>query len=70
MFFVDSSIDGSYTESASTYQNSTWYRLVLQSAPGQNIRASICNDNGTELIGKSLNHSAGVYTSGFKIGLS
>ncbi len=69
-FFSGSSIDNSYTETSLTYSNNTWYHLVLQSAPGQNIRASILNDAGTELIGRNFSHSASAYPSGFKIGLS
>ena len=69
-FFSGSSIDNSYTETSVTYSNNTWYHLVLQSAPGQNIRASILNDAGTELIGRTFAHNASAYTSGFKVGLS
>ena len=69
-FFSGSSIDNSYSETSLTYSNNTWYHLVLQSAPGQNIRASILNDAGTELIGRTFSHSASAYPSGFKIGLS
>ena len=69
-FFSGSSIDNSYVPTSFTYSNSTWYRLVLQSAPGQNIRASILNDAGTELIGRTFAHSAAAYPSGFKIGIS
>jgi len=69
-FFVGSSIDGAATETPFTYQNNTWYHLVLQSAPGSNIRASIYDDAGDELIGATLDHSAAVFNSGFKLGLS
>ena len=69
-FFTGSSIDNSYIHTSFTYSNYTWYRLVLQSPPGQNIRASILNDAGTELIGQTLDHSASAYPSGFKIGIS
>lgn len=69
-FFAGSSIDDSYVSASFTYSNYTWYRLVLQSAPGQNIRASILNDQGTELVGQSFSHSGAAYPSGFKIGIS
>lgn len=69
-FFAGSSIDNSYTHSSYSYQNNTWYRLVLEGAPGQNIRASLCNDSGTELIGRTLGHGAAAFGSGFKIVLS
>ena len=69
-FFVGSSIDGRYTPTSFQYQNNTWYHLKLQGIPGQNIRASICDDSGRELIGSTLNHSATAYRSGFRLGLS
>lgn len=69
-FFSGSSIDSSYTTSSFTYSNNTWYRVVLQCAPGQNIRASIYNDSGTELVGRTFSHNASAFPSGFKIGLS
>jgi len=69
-FFSGSSIDNSYGTSSFTYSNNTWYRVVLQSAPGQNIRASIYDDSGTELVGRTFSHDASAFPSGFKIGLS
>jgi hypothetical protein len=69
-FFSGSSIDGSYTQGSLTYSNFTWYRMVLQSPPGQNIRASILDDNGKELVGRTFNHSASTFKGGFKIALS
>ncbi len=68
--FFGSSIDNSYTHTSFSYSDNTWYRLVLQCAPGQNIRASLCRDDGTELVGKTLGHDASAYGSGFKIVLS
>ena len=69
-FAVVSSIDNSYSRPSFLYQNNTWYHLVLQSAQGQNIRASIYDDNGNELIGTSLLHGPSAFGSGFKIALS
>ena len=69
-FFAGSSIDNHYVNPSFTYSNYTWYRLVLQSAPGQNIRGSILNDAGVELIGVTFAHTAAAFPSGFKIGLS
>jgi len=69
-FFAGSSIDGTYTETPFIYQNNTWYHLVLQSEPGQDIRASIYDDAGTELIGHTLNHGSTAFPAGFKLGLS
>lgn len=69
-FFVGSTIDSSYTQTPISYSNNTWYRLVLQGAPGQNIRASMLTDDGTELIGATLSHGAAAYGSGFQIALS
>ncbi|MCE0499110.1 MAG: hypothetical protein LV481_14310 [Methylacidiphilales bacterium] len=69
-FFTGSSLDKDYPHSSYSYQNNTWYRLVLEGARDQNIRASLCDDNGKELIGRSFRHSAGAFCSGFKIVLS
>jgi len=69
-FFVGSSIDGTYTPITFTYQNNTWYHLVLQCLNGQNIRASIYDDNGNELAGETLNHGAAAFPAGFQLGLS
>ena len=69
-FAVGSSIDNTFGSQAFNYQNNTWYRLVIQDLPGQNIRVSLDNDSGTELIGQTLNHTEGAYGSGFEIALS
>jgi hypothetical protein len=69
-FFTGSSIDDSYRHVGYVYQNNTWYRLVLEGAPGRHIRASLCNDDGAELIGCTLDHGADVFESGFRIALS
>jgi len=69
-FTVGSSIDNTYSTQAYNYGNNTWYRLVIQDLPGQNIRLSLDDDSGTELIGQTLNHSKSTYSSGFKIALS
>ena len=69
-FFAGSSLDNTYTHTAYRYQNNTWYRLVLEGAPGRNIRASLRNDDGTELIGSTLNHDPTAFGSGFRIALS
>lgn len=69
-FFAGSSIDNSYQSPSFGYQNNTYYRLVLDAPPGQNIRASLHGDDGTELIGVTLNHGASAFQSGFKICLS
>jgi len=69
-FFAGSSVDNDYRHNSYSYQNNTWYRLVLEGAFGQNIRASLRDDDGTELIGNTLDHGLAVFESGFKIGLS
>jgi len=69
-FAVGSSIDNTFGSHFYNYQNNTWYRLVVQDLPGQNIRVSLDNDSGTELIGQTLNHAKGSYSSGFEIALS
>jgi hypothetical protein len=69
-FAVGSSIDNSFGSQSFSYQNNTWYRLVIQALPGQDIRVSLDNDSGTELIGQTLNHTEGAFSSGFKIALS
>jgi len=55
---------------AFAYQDNTWYRLVVQADAGQNIRLSLNNDAGVELIGRTLSHGALVYASGFELVLS
>ncbi|MGA2247936.1 MAG: immunoglobulin domain-containing protein, partial [Verrucomicrobiota bacterium] len=69
-FFAGSSIDDNYTTSSFQYQNNTWYHLVLQSVPGENMRGSIYDDNGNELIGYTFDHDASAYPSGYQIALS
>jgi hypothetical protein len=69
-FFAGSSIDNIYQSPSFNYQNDTYYRLALDAPPGQNIRASLHSDDGTELIGVTLNHGASAFPSGFKICLS
>ncbi len=69
-FFAGGSIDGSYTNPAFDYQNDTWYRLVLEGGTNENIRASLLDDQGTELVSLVLAHNTSAYPSGFTIGLS
>jgi subtilisin-like proprotein convertase family protein len=69
-FCAGSSIDNLFTNRTFAYQNNTWYRLVLACDASNKIRASLCSDDGTELIGQSFNHGAAAFPSGFKIALS
>jgi subtilisin-like proprotein convertase family protein len=69
-FTAGSSIDNLYSNSAFSYQNNTWYRLVLASDAAHKIRASLCGDDGTELIGQTFNHGVEAFPSGFRIALS
>ena len=69
-FCAGSSIDNVFTNRSFAYQNNTWYRLVLACGTDNNIRASLCSDDGTELIGQSFQHGADAFPSGFKIALS
>jgi hypothetical protein len=69
-FFTGSTIDNAFNKASFAYGSNTWYHLVLACAPGQNIRASILSDDGTELIGQTLAHGAEAYGSGFQIALS
>jgi hypothetical protein len=69
-FFVGSSIDGRDTQAPFHYQNNTWYHLVLQGVAGGNLRASIYDDQGNELIGRNLAHNGSAFPSGFQLGLS
>ena len=68
--YAGSAIDGSYTNPVFNYQNDTWYRLVLEGGTNENIRASLYNDQGTELVSLVLAHNTSAYPSGFTIGLS
>jgi hypothetical protein len=69
-FTAGSSIDNSYNHTFYNYQNNTWYRMVLEGDPGQNIRASLLSDTGTELAGFNLGHTAAAYGSGYRLFLS
>ena len=69
-FCAGSSIDNAYTNSSFGYQNNTWYRLVLACDAAHNIRASLCSDDGTELIGRTFNHGVGAFPAGFRVALS
>jgi len=69
-FSFGSSIDGVFGGQEYGYQNNTWYHLVIQDLPGQNIRLSLDDDLGNELIGQTLAHTEAAYGSGFEIALS
>ena len=69
-FDAGSSVSGFTTYQSFIYQNNTYYRLVLQGNTNQNIRASLCDDQGNELMGYDLGHTAAAYSGGFTIGLS
>ena len=65
-----SSIDNVYNTLPFSFQTNTWYRLVLSAPTNQSVRASILDDNGTELAGVSFGHGAAAFSSGFQIVLS
>ncbi len=69
-FFAGSTIDGTYTPYGFTYQDNTWYRLVLQGGPGRNIQAGIYSDAGVQLAGATFNHDVSAFPAGFRLGLS
>jgi hypothetical protein len=69
-FMTGSSVDHSYFVPDFSYQNNTWYRLVLRGNTNENIRASLCDDQGTELISQVFAHDTRAFPAGFKIGLS
>jgi hypothetical protein len=69
-FEAFSSATGNQTTQDGGYQNDTYYRLVLYGGPNQNIRASLCDDQGNELKGYDLGHTTATYPAGFTIGLS
>jgi len=69
-FAVGSSIDNTFGSQAFNYQNNTWYHLVIQDLPGQDISVSLENDSGNTLMLQTLNHTEGAYASGFEIALS
>jgi subtilisin-like proprotein convertase family protein len=70
LLLAGSSIDSSYNTLGFNYQDNTWYRLVLSAAPNQGVRAALLSDAGAELAGVSFLHGAGVFSSGYRIGLS
>jgi hypothetical protein len=53
-----------------SYQNNTWYRVVLQGSTNENIQATLCDDQGNELMNQVLAHDLRAFPAGFKIGLS
>ena len=61
-------IDGA--SAAATFQNNTWYRVVLDAPAGGNIRASVQNDSGVVLYGRTFSHGASAFPSGFELVLS
>jgi hypothetical protein len=70
-FRAATSIGPSALTVALNYQNNTWYRLVIQGAAGQDVRASIFADDGvTELAGQTFGYTPAVFASGFRLGLS
>lgn len=69
-FTAGSSIDNSYNHTFFNYQDNTWYRMVLEGDPGQNLRASLLSDTGTELAAFNLCHTAAAYGSGYRLFLS
>jgi hypothetical protein len=69
-FAAGSSIDNAFNETGYNYANNTWYRMVLEGGPGQNLRASLQSDSGTELVGFNLGHTADAYGAGYRLFLS
>src|SRR5579862_3443152 len=69
-FMTGSTIDQSYFVPNFAYQNNTWYRLILEGSTNENIRASLCDDQGVELMSQIFAHNTSAFPSGFKIGLS
>ncbi len=69
-FDAASSITGIASRQGTAYQDNTFYRLVLQGGPNENIRVSLCDDQGNELNGYDLGHTTQAYPAGFTIGLS
>ena len=65
-FFANSSIDTNIVNSPFNFQNNTFYRLVLEGGPGQNIRASVLDDTGVEITGFTFAHD----TSGVSLRVS
>ena len=52
------------------YADNTWYRLVIAGSVGQNVRASLLNDAGTEVVGQTFAHGPAAFSQGFRLGLS
>jgi hypothetical protein len=69
-FAIGSSIDNNFGSQAFNYQNNTWYHLVIQDLPGQDISVSLDSDSGSVLMSQTLNHTEAAYSSGFEIALS
>jgi hypothetical protein len=69
-FAAGSSIDNSYNSQPYAFQNNTWYDLLIEALPGQNVQVLLENDGGTILASQTLNHTLSAYGSGFQLGLS
>ncbi len=69
-FVTGSSINNSYNSQAYAFQSNTWYDLLVEALPGQNMQVLLEDDGGDILASQTLGHTASVYSSGFQIGLS
>ncbi len=69
-FRAGSSISGGSSDQAVAYQDNNFYRLVLQGNSTNNIRASLCDDQGNELASVDLGHDSSSFTTGFRIAFS
>ena len=54
----------------SSYQNDTWYKLVLTGAAGQNIAAQLESDDGQILSSWTFSHDISGFPNGFRLGIA
>lgn len=69
-FRAGSSISGDTFDQPFSFQDNTFYRLVLQGSGTNDITAAVYDDSGTQLAKTDLGHNTSVFGSGFTIGIS
>lgn len=69
-FRAGSSISGDTFDQPFSFQDNTFYRLVLQGSNTNDITAALYDDSGDQLAETDLGHTTAVFGSGFTIGIS
>jgi hypothetical protein len=69
-FRAGSSISGATFDQAFSFQDNTFYRLVLQGSGTNDVTAALYDDSGDQLAETDLGHNTSVFGPGFTIGIS